>query len=335
MAAEKVAGLARKATKVAGVANIAATSTGHKGRRCRFFRYTGCIEDHAAAACKEFWSLNKEAKKKAREDSELCKFCLTHSIDTECYGKGFSSKLACQVPNCKGPHTKKLDKMMADLTLTINTVVNEQEEEEEGYVNMARGEHHGEYNRGWRMQDDSWLEMEVEEETEMFYVNVLVREEEEDGGRETARDNVRGKGAGPVKKGVETEGKCTLQKKRRAKHMRVNSEEVDWEKVRRDVWLRDLLSCSTDEEDVQEPNRERLEGKEGIMDEEVRKWMCKADTTTGREVENGASDRADGEWERANGMTGHLVTDKVIKTLVLLEEKTCTRCVQNQMRRTK
>jgi hypothetical protein len=64
VAAEKVAGLARKPTKVAGVANVAATSTGHKGRRCRFFRYIGCIEDHAAAACKEFRSLNKEAKKK-------------------------------------------------------------------------------------------------------------------------------------------------------------------------------------------------------------------------------------------------------------------------------
>jgi hypothetical protein len=128
---------------------------------------------------------------------------------------------------------------------------------------MARGEHHGEDNGGWRMPDDSWLEMEVEEETEeMFYVNVLVREEEEkeDGGRETAGDNVRGKGAGPVKKGVETEGKCTLQKKRRAKHTSVNSEEVDWEKVRRDMWLRVLLLSSTDEEDVQESKRERLEG---------------------------------------------------------------------------
>jgi hypothetical protein len=98
VAAEKVAGMARKAIKVTGVGNVAATSTGHKGRRCRFFRYTGCIEDHAAAACKEFRSLNKEAKKKALEDSELCKFCLRHSTDTECYGNGLSSKPACPVP---------------------------------------------------------------------------------------------------------------------------------------------------------------------------------------------------------------------------------------------
>jgi hypothetical protein len=35
----------------------------------------------------------------------------------------------------------------------------------------------------------------------------------------------------------------------------MSSGEVDWEKVRRDVWLKDLLSSSTDEEDVQEPKR--------------------------------------------------------------------------------
>jgi hypothetical protein len=62
--------------------------------------------------------------------------------------------------------------------------------------------------------------METEEETEeMFYANVLVKEEKEkgEGGREAAGDTVQGKGAGSVKKGVETEGECTLQKKRRAK----------------------------------------------------------------------------------------------------------------------
>jgi hypothetical protein len=41
-----------------------------------------------------------------------------------------------------------------------------------------------------------------------------------------------------------------LQKKRRVKCKKVNNGEVDWEKARRDVWLRDLLSRSTDEEDV-------------------------------------------------------------------------------------
>jgi hypothetical protein len=46
-----------------------------------------------------------------------------------------------------------------------------------------------------------------------------------------------------------------------------------------------------------------LEGKEGIKVEEVRKWLREADPTTGREVESGASARADGEWEREKGTT--------------------------------
>jgi hypothetical protein len=86
-AVEKVTGLAGKATKIVGLANVVATNPGHKGRRYRFFRYTGCTKDHAAAACKEFRSLNTEAKKKALEDSELCKFCFWHSVETECYSK--------------------------------------------------------------------------------------------------------------------------------------------------------------------------------------------------------------------------------------------------------
>jgi hypothetical protein len=101
----------------------------------------------------------------------------------------------------------------------------------------------------------------------------------------------------------------------------VNSEEVDWEEVRKDVWLRDLLSSSTNEEDVQEPKCARLEGTEGIKEEEVKKWMREADPTTGREVENGASDSADREWERERGATSQLVMHKVIESLVLLEEK--------------
>jgi hypothetical protein len=56
--------------------------------------------------------------------------------------------------------------------------------------------------------------MQVEEEPEpMFYVNILLKEEEEkeDGGSQAAGDNVQGKGMGPVKKWVETKGKCTLK----------------------------------------------------------------------------------------------------------------------------
>jgi hypothetical protein len=75
---------------------------------------------------------------------------------------------------------------MAGLNASVNMVLDE-EEEEEGYVNVARGEYHGESREGWKTPVDSWLEMEaMEEEDEegVFYVNALVREgedEEQDG----------------------------------------------------------------------------------------------------------------------------------------------------------
>jgi hypothetical protein len=48
--------------------------------------------------------------------------------------------------------------------------------------------------------------------------------------------------------------------------------------------------------------------------------MCEADPTTGREVESGAIERADGEWKKEKGTTSQLVTDLVIETLVPPEE---------------
>ncbi len=157
--------------RVTGTANIAMSSTGYRGMRYWFHRYIGCTEDHTAAACKDFRGLDAETKKKALEESELCTFCLRHSASSECYGKGLNSKLACQVLECEGQHTEKLHEMMASLNASVNMVVDKQEEEE-GYINVARGEYCEESREGWRTPYESWLEMEAmedaEETVEMF-----------------------------------------------------------------------------------------------------------------------------------------------------------------------
>ncbi len=111
-----------------------------RGRKWRFARYSGCTEDHAAASFKAFHDLNSEAKGKALEDSMLCKFCLRHPADAECFGKGSASKPACKIPECKGQHAESLHEMMACTEVAVNSVVFE-EEEEEGHVNLAKGEH--------------------------------------------------------------------------------------------------------------------------------------------------------------------------------------------------
>jgi hypothetical protein len=41
----------------------------------------------------------------------------------------------------------------------------------------------------------------------------------------------------------------------------MSSGEVDWERVRRGAWVRDLLSSRTDEEVAREPKRAHLGGK--------------------------------------------------------------------------
>jgi hypothetical protein len=82
-------------------------------------------------------AMKEKTKKKVLDDSKLCKFCLRHSADTECYGRGLNSTPACLVQECKGQHTEKLHAMMADLNASVNVVVDEQEEEE-GCINVAR-----------------------------------------------------------------------------------------------------------------------------------------------------------------------------------------------------
>jgi hypothetical protein len=55
--------------------------------------------------------------------------------------------------------------------------------------------------------------------------------------------------------------------------------------VRRDAWLRELLSSSTDEEDVREAKRVKQGEEDHMRFEESGRWMAEADPTS--EVEAG------------------------------------------------
>jgi hypothetical protein len=123
VSAEKTTCLGKKTTKITGATNVVTTGTGYRGRRCRFYKYTGCTEDHAAAACKEFRGLNVETRKKALDNSEFCTFCLRHSADSECYGKGLGLKPTYWIPECMRQHAEKLQEMMAGLNVSANAVM--------------------------------------------------------------------------------------------------------------------------------------------------------------------------------------------------------------------
>jgi hypothetical protein len=74
------------------------------------------------------------------EDSRLCGFGLGHPAEAKCFGKGTASKPACKVPECKGQHAENLHEMMASAELAVSSLACE-EDEEEGYVNLDRGDH--------------------------------------------------------------------------------------------------------------------------------------------------------------------------------------------------
>jgi hypothetical protein len=87
------------------------------------------------------------------------------------------------VLECEEKHAEKLHEMLAGLDANVNPVAEEEDEEEEdAYVNMARADEREEEENDCWDTDYSWLEMEAEEEIEdkVFYVNTLTREEDDE-----------------------------------------------------------------------------------------------------------------------------------------------------------
>jgi hypothetical protein len=52
--------------------------------------------------CDKLLSLGLAERRDALEKSGLCMFCLRHSADLECYGKGGLSKPRCTHPDATG-----------------------------------------------------------------------------------------------------------------------------------------------------------------------------------------------------------------------------------------
>ncbi len=219
-----------------------------RGLKSPFTCTTRCTEDHAAASCKAFCNLNQEAKKKAVEDRRLCGFCLRHLADTECLGKGTVSKPARKFPECKGQHAESLHEMMVSAELAVNSVIYEKGEEE-GFVNLARVNHDQEDGNGWRTPNDSWLDMEEEENAQVFHINVILEEDNNKEGmeEETIEEEevqLREKKRGSYNGGYEA-------RRRRPKRSRVCEEGVDWERLKLDAEIRGFLSSDTSEDDLE------------------------------------------------------------------------------------
>jgi hypothetical protein len=61
-------------------------------RKCRARNLIGCDGNHVMLQCEKLLSLGLAERRDVLEKSGLCMFCLKHSAELECYGKGGLSK---------------------------------------------------------------------------------------------------------------------------------------------------------------------------------------------------------------------------------------------------
>jgi hypothetical protein len=79
------------------------------------------------------------------------------------------------MPECKNQHAECLHEMMSGSVLTVYVVEYDKEEDEEGYVNLVKGECPYKGGDGWRTPDDAWLELEAEEDVmHAYHVNIIM-----------------------------------------------------------------------------------------------------------------------------------------------------------------
>jgi hypothetical protein len=90
---------------------------------------------------------------------------MRHLAETKCFGKGLGSKLTCK-------------EMLAESLHKQGGPHCGEEEAKDGFVNMTEGEYECGGNEGWRTPNDSWLDMEEQDNTAMYNVHVVVNEDE-------------------------------------------------------------------------------------------------------------------------------------------------------------
>jgi hypothetical protein len=111
---------------------------------------------------------------------------------------------------------------------------------------------------GWWTPDPSWLEPEEEDEEEISNLNKILSggQEEREVNRATA-PSPQDKGECNTPQDVRDEGKRDMEKevaektrkRRRPRRKTMRSTEEEWEALRKDAWLRELLSSSSEDEE--------------------------------------------------------------------------------------
>ncbi len=82
------------------------------GRKCRARNAVGCDGNHVMIQCGKLLALKLAERRDVLEKSGLCMFCLKHSAELDCYGRGGLSKPQCTRSGCDGEHTPDLHMLM-------------------------------------------------------------------------------------------------------------------------------------------------------------------------------------------------------------------------------
>jgi hypothetical protein len=90
--------------------------------------------------CDKLLGLGLAERRDVLEKSGLCMFCLKHSAEFECYGRGGLSKPRCTCCGCDGEHTPNVHRLMGEDDTKVSLVAGS--EAEEGFE--ARDEHEAE-----------------------------------------------------------------------------------------------------------------------------------------------------------------------------------------------
>jgi hypothetical protein len=80
--------------------------------------------------CDKLLGLGLAERRDVLERSGLCTFCLKHSAEFECYGKGGLSKPRCTRSGCDGEHTPNVHRLMGEDDAKVNLIAGDEGEDE-------------------------------------------------------------------------------------------------------------------------------------------------------------------------------------------------------------
>jgi hypothetical protein len=116
----------------------------------------GCDGNHVMLQCEKLLGLGLKERREVLEKSGLCTFCLKHSAELECYGRGGLSKPRCTRPGCEGEHTPDAHMLMGKGDAEVNLVAGDEDEAGDETEDRCGYEDKYEYEDGYEYECGGW-----------------------------------------------------------------------------------------------------------------------------------------------------------------------------------